>query len=79
MNSRPLPTWARSHFNKKEKQEKNISLWKRTTDNVSRPFTETLFVTNFMFKTGLDYEIKQLSKKVLQFTKVLEDVRIIRS
>ena len=25
-------------------------------------FTKTLLVTNFPFKTGLDYEIKQLSK-----------------
>ena len=32
--------------------------------------TKTLLVTNFPFKTGLDYEIKQLSKEVLQFTKV---------
>ena len=70
MSSRPLSTWARSHFNKKKKQEKNMALWKQTIDNVLRFFTETLLVTNFIFKTGLDYEIKQLSQKVLQFTKV---------
>ena len=62
--SRPLSTWARSHFNKKKKQEKNMALWKQTIDNVLRFFTETLLVTNFVLKTGLDYEIKQLSQKV---------------
>ena len=33
-------------------------------------FTKTLLVTNFPFKTRLDYEINQPSKEVLQFTKV---------
>ena len=47
-----------------------MTLWKQTIDNVLRFCTETLFVTNFIFKIGLDYEIKQVSKKLLQFTKV---------
>ena len=33
-------------------------------------FTKTFLVSNFPFKAGLDYEIKQLSKEILQFTKV---------
>ena len=55
---------------RKKKQEKNMALWKQTIDNVLRLFTETLLATNFIFKTGLDYEIKQLSERVLQFTKL---------
>ena len=51
-------------------QEKNMALWKQTIDNELSFFTKTLLVTNFSFKTGLDYKIKQLSKEILQFTKV---------
>ena len=32
-------------------------------------FIKTLLVTNFPFKNGSDYETKQLSKEVLEFTK----------
>ena len=32
--------------------------------------TELLLITNFLLKTALDYEIKQLSKESFQFTKV---------
>ena len=37
---------------------------------MNKVFTKTLLVTKSTFKTGLDYEIKQLNKEILQFTKV---------
>ena len=40
-----------------------MALQKQTIDNVLRFFTETTLVTNFMFKTRFDYEIKQLTQK----------------
>ena len=64
-----------------------MALRKQTINNVLRFFTKSVLVTNFPFKTGLDYEIKQLSKvfynlqKYLQFTSSLRIVgcRAIRS
>ena len=47
-----------------------MALRKQTIDHELRFFTKTLLVTNSLFKTGLDYEIKQLSKEILQFTKI---------
>ena len=58
-----LTTWARSHFNKKKKQEKHTALWKQAMDNVLRIFTKTLLVTNFTFKTGL-YEGNKATKQI---------------
>ena len=47
------------------KKKKNVALWKGT-----RQYIKILLVTNFSFKAGLDYKIKQQSKEILQFTKV---------
>ena len=43
---------------------------KQTISNVLTFFTKTLLVTNFPFKTRFYYEIKQLSKEILQFTNI---------
>ena len=47
-----------------------MALRKQAIDNVLRFFTETILITNFIFKIRLDYEIKQLTQNFLQFTKV---------
>ena len=58
ISSRTLIAWKTLQSNKKHpKQEENIALWKKI-----------LLVSNFPFKNGLDYELKQLSKEALQFT-----------
>ena len=52
-------------------ERKNIASQKYGTlkasyiNNVLRFFTKRFYVTNFPFKTGLDCEIKQLSKEIL--------------
>ena len=42
-------------------------------------FIKTLLVTNFPFKNGSDYETKQLSKEVLEFTKTFAIYFIFKS
>ena len=65
-----MTTSARSLFNKKKKARKKFGTLKTNYRQWVKVFTNTLLVTNFQFKTGLDYEINQPSKEILQFTKV---------
>ena len=65
MSSRPLTTWARSHFNKKKSKKENMAFWYQTIDNVLKFFTKILLVSDFILKTVLHYEIRQISKETV--------------
>ena len=63
------------------KKNKTKKTWHSESklNNLLKFFIKILLVTNFPFKSGLEYEIKQLNKEILQFTKVFATYFIFKN